>query len=51
MNSRDSRKREKGKQRTDGTNSKMGDLKLTISVISIGASGLSSPNEKAGLSD
>lgn len=47
MNSKDSRKREKGKQRTDGTNSKMRDLKLTISMISIDASGLSSPNEKA----
>lgn len=47
MNSKDSRRREKGKQRTDGTNSKMRDLKLTISMITMDVSGLSSPNEKA----
>lgn len=46
MNSKDSRKREKGKQRTNGTNSKMRDLKLTISMITMDVRGLSSPNEK-----
>lgn len=40
----DAEKEGKRTQRTEGTNNKMRDLTLTISMISVNISGLSSPN-------